>query len=49
MILYLSNIVTCDFFHKGCWGHGIFKSIKEVACGNSRGKLKKKTNFEGWS
>ena len=32
----------------GTWGHGISRSIEEIACGNSRGQLKKNWNFWGW-
>ena len=30
----------------GCWGHRFFRGIKEKICGNSRGQLKKKWNFQ---
>ena len=33
---------------EGTWGHGISKSIEEIACGNSRGQLKKNWNFWEW-
>ena len=35
--------------NKGGWGHGISRGIEERKCGNSRGQLKKKRNFEGCS
>ena len=31
------------------WGHGTSKGIEKIECGNSRGQLKKKWNFQGWS
>ena len=33
----------------GGWGHGISRVIGERKCGNSRGQLKKKWNFQGCS
>ena len=29
------------------WGHGISRGIEERKCGNSRGQLKRKRNFQG--
>ena len=33
---------------QGGWGYGIFRGIKEIACGISRSYLKMKWNFQGW-
>ena len=34
---------------QGCWGHGISLGIEEISCWNSKSRLKKKCNFQGWS
>ena len=47
----------CGLFQKKCkqgrgvegWGHGFSRGIAERACGNSRGTLKKKWDFQGCS
>ena len=35
--------------NRGGWGHGISRGIEQRICGNSRGQLKKKQNFQGCS
>ena len=35
--------------NKEGWRHGMSRGIKKIECGNSRGQLKIKWNFQGWS